>query len=263
MFNGMRKASTVANLLCGILLVLCFVYAPWSVERKDYKGHVEQAKFKTAAIWTVPELESRETAQLAFGLMTVRLLVIGGIWFFLGKAVNSGLFNFRVPKIESPAISVKTLQILLTGLLLALLLIITGCATQYGKQGFTGGYKETQLAPDVWRVTMQGNAYVSAERMSDYALLRASELCLESGYQYFAIVDEKDASKMMAWNSGSTATVRGRNIFFGPSMTSMIAKPGSSIIVKGFKEKPAGDMAFDAAFLDKSLRNRYKLKAKK
>jgi len=62
--------------------------------------------------------------------------------------------------------------------LLILPLIIVGCATGYHQNGFTGGFSETRLAPDVFRITFRGNGYTSAERAQDFALLHASELVL-------------------------------------------------------------------------------------
>ncbi len=69
---------------------------------------------------------------------------------------------------------------------------LSGCATSYQQKGFTGGYSETQLAPDVFRVNFQGNGYTSSERAQDFALLRAAELSLERGFRYFALLDETD-----------------------------------------------------------------------
>jgi hypothetical protein len=36
---------------------------------------------------------------------------------------------------------------------------LVGCATGYQAQGFTGGFDETQLSPNVYRVTFKGNGY--------------------------------------------------------------------------------------------------------
>lgn len=58
------------------------------------------------------------------------------------------------------------------------LLLLEGCATSHQEKGFTGGYSETQLAPDVFRVNFAGNGYTSSERAQDFALLRAAELSL-------------------------------------------------------------------------------------
>jgi hypothetical protein len=63
--------------------------------------------------------------------------------------------------------------------------VILGCATPYQSSGLTGGYKETKLAPDIARITVEGNGYTSRDRVQDFALLRASEMALQSGYPYF------------------------------------------------------------------------------
>lgn len=120
----MKKAPMAVNVLCGLLLFACFVYAPWSLEKKDSKGHVEMARFKSAPIWSVPELESRETAQMAFGLLTVRLVVIAGLWMLMQKAVSA--YSFKAPKLNSPTVSQKTLNTVLVILLLP-------CGALWGK----------------------------------------------------------------------------------------------------------------------------------
>ena len=61
---------------------------------------------------------------------------------------------------------------------LSLALVLSGCATAYQSNSLTGGYTDTQLAPDVFRVSFSGNAFTSNDRVQDFALLRAAELTL-------------------------------------------------------------------------------------
>jgi hypothetical protein len=70
----------------------------------------------------------------------------------------------------------------------ALALLIVGCATGYHSTGFTGGYSDTQLGPDIFRVSFRGNAYTEPERVQDFALLHAAELALSHGYTHFGIL---------------------------------------------------------------------------
>ena len=74
-------------------------------------------------------------------------------------------------------------------ILLFAVLLIQGCATAYQKSGFAGGYSETQLDENVFRVSFRGNRYTGREKVADFTLLRSAELALENGYQYFAIID--------------------------------------------------------------------------
>jgi len=67
-------------------------------------------------------------------------------------------------------------------------LLLTACATGYQSSGFTGGFKDTQLAPDVFRVSFSGNGFTSSDRVQDFALLRAAELTLANDARYFAVI---------------------------------------------------------------------------
>jgi hypothetical protein len=71
-------------------------------------------------------------------------------------------------------------------------LCFAGCATGYHSSGFTGGFSDTQLAPDVFRISFQGNGYTSADRTQDLALLRAADVTLSHGYHFFGIMNEAE-----------------------------------------------------------------------
>lgn len=59
---------------------------------------------------------------------------------------------------------------------------LTACMTPYTSDGLLGGYSETQVAENVWKVSFQGNGYTSRERAENMALLRSAELTLQEGY---------------------------------------------------------------------------------
>ena len=77
-----------------------------------------------------------------------------------------------------------------------LTLLLFGCATPYQPEdGFkplrmAGGYFEKQVRLNEWAIAFRGNAKLDSETSRDYCLIRASELCLNAGYDYFEIVDE-------------------------------------------------------------------------
>jgi hypothetical protein len=142
-------------------------------------------------------------------------------------------------------------------------LSIAGCATPYQSDGFSGGFRETQLAPDVYRVSFHGNAYTSNDRVQDFALLRAADLTLHSGGRYFAVVASADQSSMHTHVTpgsatttvspyGNTATTR-----YSPSQVHNYYKPGVGMMVQIFKFKPDNIMTFDAEFLAASIRSKY------
>ena len=75
---------------------------------------------------------------------------------------------------------------------LCLLLAACSCVTPYQPKGLTGGYSEEQVSENSFRVFFLGNPQTSPAQASDFALLRASELALEHGYAYLAIIDTAD-----------------------------------------------------------------------
>lgn len=152
-------------------------------------------------------------------------------------------------------------------------LLIAGCATPYQPSGLTGGYKETLLAPDIVRITVEGNGYTSRDRVQDFALLRASEMALQSGYPYFAVINERNDSSTgsfttagSSYTSGSVYGVGNSAYYSGtttymPGQTMTFQFPETGLLVKFLKRKPNDALVFDANFLSATLRQKYKIKS--
>ncbi|MFN3524206.1 MAG: CC0125/CC1285 family lipoprotein [Phenylobacterium sp.] len=73
-------------------------------------------------------------------------------------------------------------------------LALSACAsspTFYGPAATPGavGWSEYQIEQGRFRVTFQGGPGAPVEMVSDYALLRAAELTLSQGYDWFRIAD--------------------------------------------------------------------------
>ncbi|MHB8528645.1 MAG: CC0125/CC1285 family lipoprotein [Caulobacteraceae bacterium] len=51
------------------------------------------------------------------------------------------------------------------------------------------GYSEARIEPGRYRVTFQGGGGAPAAQVADYALLRAAEITLRDGYDWFRITD--------------------------------------------------------------------------
>lgn len=156
-----------------------------------------------------------------------------------------------------------------------------GCATQYQKQGLTGGFDETQLAPNMYRVSFNGNGYTSVERAANLALLRCADLTLQNGYSYFAVVDAKEGTTQSAYTTptqsyttgsvsvtgntyGGTANAYGqaRTTTYG-GQTFIISSPSASntiVMVKSQSEFPG--TTYDAAFIYGSLGKKYEIDKK-
>jgi hypothetical protein len=74
---------------------------------------------------------------------------------------------------------------------ISLAVFLSACATPYQETGFGGGYSETKLSDNMFNVRFQGSGFTSPERVSDLALLRCAEVCLEHGFGFFAITEKQ------------------------------------------------------------------------
>lgn len=69
-------------------------------------------------------------------------------------------------------------------LVLAAVIAMGGCATAYQSKGLSGGFSETDLGPTSFKIGFSGNGFTSAERASDFAMLRAADKSLEDGCNF-------------------------------------------------------------------------------
>lgn len=76
---------------------------------------------------------------------------------------------------------------------LAAALSLTACAAvgpaSYGPADSKGfGYEETRIESDRYRITYRGSGGMGPEQVEDYALLRAAELAIANGYDWFRVI---------------------------------------------------------------------------
>lgn len=156
------------------------------------------------------------------------------------------------------------------GLAFCATLLLLGCVTQYQKQGATGGYTETQLDENIWKVTFKGNGFTQPERASDFALLRSAELAKENGYSYFIIIDSIERTKNSTHTTptssvtNANATVVGNNVYGNARTTNYggdtmhISKPSTTNTIVCYREKPVVDgIVYSADFIINSIRSKY------
>lgn len=156
------------------------------------------------------------------------------------------------------------------GITLLLALFLFACATPYQKSGLSGGFSETQLAENVFRISFRGNGYTRGERSDDFALLRSAELALEHGYTHFALAASGSSTNTSTYTTPTTSYTTGSAYSAGGSaygsattntyggQTVFISKPSSTNTVVMFKGKPdIQGMVFDAKFVYDSLRKKY------
>lgn len=152
----------------------------------------------------------------------------------------------------------------------SLALVLTACATTYQPQGFSGGFSETQLDTNVFRVSFRGNGYTHSERAEELALLRSAEITLKYGFTHFIIIDGQSRVTQSTHTTPLHATTTGSasvygNTAYGSSTTSFtggetyhITKPSTTNTIVCFKGKPdVGGLVYNTQFVFNSLGEKY------
>jgi hypothetical protein len=75
------------------------------------------------------------------------------------------------------------------------------------------GYSEYRLEAGRYRVTFQGGPGAPEAQVADYALLRAAELALRDGYEWFRIADRSTSAS--GYDRGPRMSVGGGSASFG------------------------------------------------
>jgi hypothetical protein len=216
------------------------------------------------------------------------------VWQKTHNLANKGMDKFRRILVKLPPsswrdkIMKKVIRQIQTIAIVGSLLILSGCETPYQPNGLLGGYSDTELAPDLYRVNIRGDDIATFERIQDFALLRASELTLQHGFSYFAIINERNAVSVSSvttpGRADTTVQVNGQNsgnlhlnpngasysdmssaylnaqTIYTPPQTYHSFSPRTELLVKAFQTKPAGFFTFDASFLQQSLKKKYRIK---
>lgn len=181
---------------------------------------------------------------------------------------------------RDPSRSFRTRPWQATGALLLVSAVLGGCATatpyQAATQRGTYGYNETQLADNRYRIIFRGNAVTPSETTQDYALLRAADLTVQKGYDWFRPTDRNTAphtrtlgSATGLYDVGGPATVVQHcglltcNTVVSAAPRLAIADTGTSTqtdyassleIIMGKNPQPEGSDAYDARQLAQTLR---------
>jgi hypothetical protein len=152
--------------------------------------------------------------------------------------------------------------------------VLSGCATPYQSNRFTGGFSETQLSSNVFKVYFSGNGYTSDERAADFTLMRSAELAYTHGFAYFIIVDEQSGASYSTVTTPTTTytttnvTGTGGDTAYGTSTsttvggeTYVIRKPAKQNTIICFNEKPpVQGVAYESQYVVQSIRAKYGMK---
>ena len=131
-----------------------------------------------------------------------------------------------------------------------------------------GGYQNNPLQENIHQVSFSGNAYTSRGRTSDFALLRAAEIATTEGCPYFTVVEKQSGDRVSSYTTPQFAQTSGNIDSFGylnttttvgGGQTHTVVKPGSRMLIKVLKERPADEnvMVFNAVEIQQNLRAKY------
>jgi len=168
-----------------------------------------------------------------------------------------------------------------------LAVLICSCSTPYRPMKNGAGYADQQTAPDEFRVTFQGDGNTSLERVYDFAMLRATEVTRQHGFSHFAVIGADNTSSVQKYTvpehiqpdlsaaprssiTPSLYTSPGlypngifsqdpRGTVRVPEQTRLYCKPGTSLVIKCFTDKPDKPFTFNAVELEQSLRTKDRL----
>jgi hypothetical protein len=122
-------------------------------------------------------------------------------------------------------------------------LLASACQTAYQPSGLGGGFSESRVDENTWRVSFRGNALTSPDRVEQYLLYRCAEITVQNGFDWFIFVDRGTAAR-----------------YTPPSGSGVTAMPGyrkyrSSAEIRVFKgQKPVENLdAHDAREVMKFL----------
>jgi hypothetical protein len=137
------------------------------------------------------------------------------------------------------------------------LLGLSGCATDYGSQGLTGGYDQKQIEQGVWRVSFAGNGFTTAETVQTFWLYRCAEIALENGADGFEIISNihLTALQLHPGEDARLIPVHGGGYVYIPMYMPDVPKPSMVADIRLLK-KPFTAVApksFDAAALKAAL----------
>jgi hypothetical protein len=164
--------------------------------------------------------------------------------------------------------------------LLAITALLAACATPYQSQGMTGGYSETQLDINVFKVSFRGNGFTNSDRATDLTLMRSAEISLQRGFRYFVIVDSQQLQSISTHTTPNTFTTNINSTTIGNSNrvgnsinhtsntsgtatttqsggeTYIISKPRTANTIVCFEQKPEG-FSYNAELVLSSLKQKY------
>ena len=142
-----------------------------------------------------------------------------------------------------------------------LLLCAAGCAVAYQPNTWwrQGGWSDSQVAQDRWLVRYEGNANTDIERVLDFSMLRAADLCERTGYANLLVLQtdteiqiyESEESETVVDEDGNEEEVSDTTIEHIPSATRSIQCLQT--------DDGSHTELLSVSFVRRSIRNKYNL----
>lgn len=85
------------------------------------------------------------------------------------------------------------------------LALISACAS-YTEGGAFGGFNDTPLARDTYRIQSYGSEFTTRQKTNAMAYVRAAELAATNGYDRFILLDYDEWAKSVYYTTAATAT---------------------------------------------------------
>ena len=150
----------------------------------------------------------------------------------------------------------------------ALILALAACTTPtvYAPMAKPGasGYSETRIQADRYRITFRGGSDAGRNRVSDLTLLRAAQVAIAAGYDWFRVTErygEVNPAKgpILSIGGGTSSYGRGGGVGVGADVGGIPLGGGPTLsetieVVMG-KGPPAHDPAvYDARDVERSIK---------
>lgn len=120
-----------------------------------------------------------------------------------------------------------------------ILLMLSGCATGYHPESYTGGYSSEQISKDTYIVTFRGNGYTAASTVRSYTIKRAKELCYEEGYDGgFELVSMSSDTKSSRLPDNIQCNHNGYNTTCINYGGGTVSKASSEMVIKCLEPNP-------------------------
>jgi hypothetical protein len=159
------------------------------------------------------------------------------------------------------------MRILAISLFAALAACATAVGTAYGPANEKGyGYAEQRIEADRWRVSFAGDGGTPPDVVEDYALLRAAELAVEHGYDWFRVaarsLDEQERGGVgigAGLGTGSYGSGGGVSVGVGANVGRVGARKYYTArleVLMGKGTKPEGEEIYDARSVIAEIRGR-------